>query len=43
MFIGLGAEHDAAAMGRAVVLSIGFAVREAVEILREAGADGSGV
>jgi xylulokinase len=39
MFIGLGAEHDAAAMGRAVVLSIGFAVREAVEILREAGAD----
>ncbi|MDA3949354.1 MAG: FGGY family carbohydrate kinase, partial [Spirochaeta sp.] len=28
MFIGLGAEHDAAAMGRAVVLSIGFAVRE---------------
>ncbi|MFW5828201.1 MAG: xylulokinase [Alkalispirochaeta sp.] len=34
MFIGLGAEHDSAALGRAVVLSIGFAVREAVDILR---------
>ncbi len=39
MFIGLGAEHDSATMGLAVVLSIGFAVREAVEILREAGAE----
>lgn len=39
MFIGLGAEHDSAAMGRAVVLSIGFAVREAIEILRDAGAE----
>lgn len=37
MFIGLGAEHDRAMMGRAVVLSIGFAVREAIEAL--AGAD----
>lgn len=34
MFIGLGAEHDSAALGRAVVLSIGFAVREAIDILR---------
>lgn len=39
MFIGLGAEHDSAMMGRAVVLSIGFAVREAIEILRGAGCD----
>jgi len=38
MFIGLGAEHDSAAMGRAVVLSIGFAVRETLEILGDAGA-----
>ncbi|MFP4151927.1 MAG: xylulokinase [Alkalispirochaeta sp.] len=38
MFIGLGAEHDSAAMGRAVVLSIGFAVRETIEILGDAGA-----
>ena len=37
MFIGLGAEHNSADMGRSVVLSIGFAVREAIEILREAG------
>ncbi len=37
MFIGLGAEHDRAAMGRAVVLSIGFAVREAIDYLRESG------
>ncbi len=37
MFIGLGAEHTRADMGRAVVLSIGFAVREAVETLRAAG------
>lgn len=36
MFIGLGAEHTSAAMGRSVVLSIGFAVREAIEILRDA-------
>ena len=43
MFIGLGAEHNSAAMGLAVVLSIGFAVREAVEILREAGADVTGL
>ena len=39
MFIGLGPEHDSAAMGRAVVLSIGFAVREAVDILRDASCD----
>ena len=38
MFIGLGAEHNSAVLGRAVVLSIGFAVRESVEILGEAGA-----
>lgn len=37
MFIGLGSEHDRAAMGRAVVLSIGFAVREAIETLGDAG------
>ncbi len=39
MFIGLGAEHDSAAMGRSVVLSIGFAVREAVDVLEAAGCD----
>ncbi len=39
MFIGLGAEHDSAALGRAVVLSIGFAVREAVDILRASQCD----
>jgi xylulokinase len=39
MFIGLGAEHDSAAMGRAVVLSIGFAVRESIDILRHAGCE----
>ncbi len=39
MFIGLGAEHTGAMMGRAVVLSIGFAVREAIEILRNTGAE----
>nr|MDA3951608.1 FGGY-family carbohydrate kinase [Spirochaeta sp.] len=39
IFIVLGADHVGALIGRAVVLSIGFAVREAVEILREAGAD----
>lgn len=33
MFYGLGADHGPAEMGRAVVHSIGFAVREAVEIL----------
>lgn len=33
MFFGLGADHGPAEMGRAVVHSIGFAVREAVEIL----------
>ncbi|TVQ26178.1 MAG: carbohydrate kinase [Spirochaetaceae bacterium] len=37
MFIGLGAEHDEADMGRAVVESIGYAVRESVEMLGEAG------
>lgn len=37
MFIGLGAHHSRAEMGRAVVLSIGFAVREALGILAEAG------
>jgi xylulokinase len=39
MFIGLGAEHDSAAMGRAVVLSIGFAVRESIDILGQAGCE----
>lgn len=39
MFIGLGAQHNRAEMGRAVVLSIGFAVREALELLREAGCE----
>lgn len=39
MFIGLGAEHNSAALGRAVVLSIGFAVREAVDILRASQCD----
>lgn len=37
MFADLGAEHDRAAMGRAVVVSIGFAVREALESLVAAG------
>ncbi|MFP4509363.1 MAG: xylulokinase [Spirochaetaceae bacterium] len=37
MFIGLGAEHDAVDMGRAVVESIGYAVRESVEMLTGAG------
>lgn len=37
MFIELGAEHDRAAMGRAVVLAIGFSVRTAIERLRDAG------
>ncbi len=37
MFIGLGAEHGAADMGRAVVESIGFAVREAVQLIESAG------
>jgi len=37
MFIELGAQHGTAEMGRAVVDSIGFAVREAVEILGEHG------
>lgn len=37
MFIGLGSEHNRAMMGRAVVLSIGFAVREAIEYLAESG------
>jgi xylulokinase len=37
MFIGLGAQHSRADMGRAVVLSMGFAVREALEQLSETG------
>ncbi len=37
MFIGLGSQHNRAEMGRAVVLSIGFAVREALEMLENAG------
>ncbi len=35
MFVELGAEHGTAEMGRAVVESIGFAVRESMEILEE--------
>jgi xylulokinase len=35
MFIGLGAEHGPREIGRAVVHSIGFAVREAIEILEQ--------
>ncbi|TVR85516.1 MAG: carbohydrate kinase [Spirochaetaceae bacterium] len=35
MFVELGAEHGPAEMGRAVVESIGFAVRESMEILEE--------
>lgn len=37
MFIELGAQHGIAEMGRAVVESIGYAVRESVEILEQAG------
>ena len=37
MFVGLGAEHTSAVMGRAVVLSIGFAVKEALGIIGESG------
>lgn len=37
MFIELGAQHGRVEMGLAVVLSIGFAVREAVEIMGENG------
>lgn len=39
MFYGLGADHGAAEMGRAVVESIGFAVRETVDILAAALGD----
>ncbi|GAB6091373.1 xylulokinase [Spirochaeta dissipatitropha] len=35
MFYGLGAGHGAAEMGKAVVQSIAYAVRETIEILRE--------
>lgn len=37
MFVGLGAEHGPADMGRAVVESIGFALREAVQLIESAG------
>ncbi len=37
MFIELGAQHGVAEMGRAVVESIGYAVRESVDILEENG------
>ncbi len=37
MFIELGAQHGTAEMGKAVVESIGFAVRASVEILEQAG------
>ncbi|MFP4424814.1 MAG: xylulokinase [Spirochaetaceae bacterium] len=37
MFIELGARHGRGEMGLAVVLSIGFAVREAIEIMGENG------
>lgn len=39
MFIELGARHGRGEMGLAVVLSIGFAVREAIEIMGENGLD----
>lgn len=39
MFYGLGAGHGAAEMGRAVVESIGFAVRETIDILRSVVGD----
>ncbi len=39
MFIDLGAEHGAPEMGRAVVESIGYAVRESIEILVQSGCD----
>lgn len=43
MFIGLGAQHSRADMGRAVVLSMGYAVREALEQLRDAGCSVTGL
>ena len=39
MFIDLGAQHGAPEMGRAVVESIGYAVRESIEILIQAGCE----
>ncbi len=39
MFIDLGAQHGAPEMGRAVVESIGYAVRESVEILGQGGCE----
>lgn len=36
-FIGLRSDHAAVDMGRAVVLAIGFAVRQSIETLREVG------
>lgn len=38
-FVGLHSDHTAVDLGRAVVLSIGFAVRQSIEILREVGCD----
>jgi xylulokinase len=37
MFIELGSSHGSAEMGRAVVESIGYAVREAIDMLEESG------
>lgn len=37
MFVGLRSDHTTAAMGRGVVHSIGFAVRQSVERLQESG------
>ncbi|HUX50739.1 MAG TPA: FGGY-family carbohydrate kinase [Spirochaetia bacterium] len=39
MFIGLGPMHGREEMGRAVVESIGYSVREAIELLEENGED----
>ncbi len=43
LFVGLGAEHGRAEMGWAVVESIGYAVREAVDILEGAGCSFSSI
>ncbi len=39
MFVGLRSDHGAAEMGRGVVHSIGYAVRQSIESLRSAGCD----
>jgi len=39
MFVGLRSDHATAEMGRGVVHSIGYAVRQSIESLRDAGCD----